>query len=30
MIEILYIFFEDGLSEFFYYKNGDNLVYDLK
>ena len=30
MSDMLRVFLEDGLSEFFYYKDGDDWLYDLK
>ena len=30
MSDMLRVFVEEDLSEFFYYKNGENWLYDLK
>ena len=30
MSDMLRVFLEDDLSEFFYYKDGDDWIYDLK
>ncbi|ADI69251.1 hypothetical protein HMPREF0837_11023 [Streptococcus pneumoniae TCH8431/19A] len=30
MSDMLRVFLEEDLSEFFYYKNGDDWLYDLK